>query len=221
MTHSRQIRNLPDRFKWPNFLRAAAFLLAFSAFVSAFLWYIGVFGGNVRVVSPDRVYRSAELTGPNLDSVLTSRHIRTVLNLRGGSIRDGWYRSEMASCDRRGVKHIDVTLSASKLPTPAALAALLAAFDRAQFPLLLHCQAGADRSGLASTIYLTVYQGVRLDEAERDELTWRYGHFSFGSAHAMDDFFNLYRQTGAGMTLRQWILDRYPAIYAASPQQNG
>jgi hypothetical protein len=108
---------------------------------------------------------------------------------------------------------VDVGLSATHLPPPSQLDLLLAAFDRARYPLLFHCQAGADRSGLVGTIYLNVYRHVPLDRAEASQLTWRYGHIRWGRAHPMDDFFRLYRATGGGLSLRDWIATRYPALY--------
>src|SRR5262245_24886848 len=78
------------------------------------LWYMGQFDGNVRAVVPGRVYRSAQLTGGSfqamtarwagnsLESVLESDRIRTVINLRGGSHTDEWYRAERAVCARLG-----------------------------------------------------------------------------------------------------------------------
>ncbi len=181
------------------------------------LWYVGVFGGNLRTVVPGRVYRSAELTGPLLESVLTSRHIHTVINLRGSAPGDAWYRSEIASCARLGVAHVDVPFSAVRMPPPQQLQTLLATFDTATYPILFHCRGGSDRSGLAGTLYLHLYQGVPLDTAEARQLTWRYGHLSWGQAHAMDDFFTLYRQTRDGLGMRAWIATRYPALYAALP----
>ncbi|HEU4753192.1 MAG TPA: hypothetical protein VFU47_08785, partial [Armatimonadota bacterium] len=71
-----------------------------------------------------------------------------------------------------------------------------------------------DRSGLAATLYLNIYQGLPLDQAQRQGLTWRYGHFTY-QAGALDRFFDLYRQQGEGLGLREWIETRYPAIYAA------
>jgi hypothetical protein len=72
---------------------------------------------------------------------------------------------------------------------------------------------GADRTGLVATLYMNVYQHEPLQEAESQQLTWHYGHFSFGEAHPMDDFFRLYTRTGRGMDLRTWIKTRYPALY--------
>jgi len=193
------------------------------------LWYMGQFDGNVRAVVPGRVYRSAQLTGGSfqamtarwagnsLDSVLGSDRIRTVINLRGGSKADDWYRAERAICARRGITYIDVPFSAVRMPPPAQLDRLLAAFDSAAYPILFHCRGGADRSGLAGVLYLHLYQNVPLDEAEARQLTWRYGHLSWGQARAMDRFFDLYRQTNRGLDLRQWIETAYPTLYARLP----
>lgn len=189
-----------------------------------FLWYVGVFGGNVRAVMLGKVYRSAQLTGPTLDSVLDSRGIRTMINLRGESSDAGWYRSEVESCQKRNVAHLDIELSAVRLPPPTELKKLLLAFDQAQYPVLFHCRGGADRSGLAGVLYLNIYQKVPLDQALASQLTWRYGHlsgyvgsFAYGQAHAMDEFFNLYRKNSDGVPLKDWILNRYPALYAQQP----
>jgi hypothetical protein len=203
------------RSRSPGF-RGLFTVVILAALVCGFLWYIGVFGGNVRTVTPGLVYRSAQLTGANLDDVLAADNIKTDINLRGGSTAQSWYRSELASCAHFGVTHIDITLSARRLPELSQLARLLDAFDHSQYPILYHCQAGSDRSGLVGTLYLNIYQHVPLITAEHRELTWRYGHFSFGQTHAMDDFFRLYRRTSHGQDLRDWITTTYPALYNAS-----
>ena len=191
------------------------------------LWVIGVFGGNVRTIESGRAYRSSTLTGFNytgitarwagndLDSVLKRDHIRTVISLRGGSLSDDWYRDELAACKRANVEHKDVAFSARMLPPPRTVAELLDVFDHAQYPILLHCQAGADRTGLASTLYSHLYAKLPLDRAESEELTWRYGHFPVDKTRAMDHFFSLYRRDASGMDLRGWILKRYPNVYVA------
>ena len=94
---------------------------------------------------------------------------------------------------------------------------LLKTFDTAEYPILIHCQGGSDRTGLASTIYLNLYQNIPLDSAEQQQLTFRYGHISWGITHPMNDFFDLYRSTGKGLGLRAWMMDRYPALYSALP----
>ena len=178
---------------------------------------MGVLGGNVRTVDEGQVYRSAQLTGANLETVLDSKKIKTVINLRGESSDTDWYRSELASCNARGIDHIDIALSAGRFPPPSELKKMFTAFDSAQRPVLLHCKGGADRSGLTSVIYKHVYDKMPLDQAIASQLTWRYGHIWFGQAHAMNDFFELYQKDKSGLGLRDWIGKKYPAIYAAQP----
>ena len=187
--------------------------------------YIGVYTGNVRTVLDGRVYRSAQLTGPsiratmaswlghNLENEISAHQIHTVVNLRGYSPASPWYQSEVAVCQRAGVKHVDVELSDHELPPPDRLKALFGIFEKDSYPILIHCEAGADRSGLVSALYVIQYQHVPLKQAVDSQLTWKFGHFSFGFAKAMDQFFNLYSETNDGLGLREWVLTRYPALY--------
>lgn len=183
-------------------------------FVLAALSYIGVFNGNVRVVEPNRIYRSAQLKGTKLVEVLKSDHIRSVVNLRGYLPNDPSLRNEMAVCKRMGIKHADVKMSAIRLPKPVEVKKLLNDFDTLPRPILIHCAGGSDRTGLACTLYMNVIKGVPLDQAESSQLTWRYGHISFLKARAMDKFFNLYRHTNCGLSMRKWVIDRYPQVYS-------
>jgi len=196
--------------------RRIAVSMAVLAFITLSLWYIGVIGGNVHEVVNGRAYRSAQLTGGNLDTVLTDHKIKSVIDLRGGSMSDPWYRSEISECREHNAAHYDVTMSARRLPPPATLEHLFKVFDEAKYPVLFHCRAGSDRTGLVATLYLNVYHNVPLDQAEKQQLTWRYGHFSFGETHAMDDFFALYRKTNGGLNVRDWVSKLYPAIYEAT-----
>ena len=203
--------------------RLSALVLVFM--LLTFLCYIGVFGGNVRTVDPGKVYRSAQLTGNrydgvsarlignSLDSVLDSHHIKTVLNLRGGSKSDLYYHDEIQICTDHQVAHVDAPFSARHLPSPDALHKILDTFDHADYPVLIHCQAGSDRTGLASVLYAHLYEHEPLDQAIAEELTWRYGHFRVSNTRKMDEFFDLYKQTGHGQGLREWINTDYPALY--------
>ena len=209
------------RFHW---LWPVGFLLM----LITFLWYIGVLGGNIRVVDSGRFYRSAQLTGNrydgisakllgnSLDSVLSRYSIHTVISLRGGSKKDLYYREETAICAKDGVDHVDVPFSALHLPSPETVQKLVYILDHARYPVIVHCQAGSDRTGLASTLYVHLFRHVPLDEAQNAELNWHYGHFPVQKTRRMDLFFDLYRKTAHGMDLRDWIDQKYPALYAAS-----
>jgi len=59
-------------------------------------WDADMTGGDVQE-------RSAEWAGHDLAAVIASRGIKTVLEVRGGSPQDPWYRQEVAVCRARGV----------------------------------------------------------------------------------------------------------------------
>ena len=115
---------------------------------------------------------------------------------------------------------VDLEFSAKALPPPESMEALIEEFDTLPRPLLIHCAAGSDRTGLACALYTHLYEGVPLDRAQARHLTWRYGHWPWGRAQAMDRFFDLYRQTGDGCSLREWVTDRYPHIHGELREQD-
>lgn len=179
----------------------------------ALLCYVGVFNGNVRTVVSGAFYRSGQLKDPQLTNVLRSNRIKSVINLRGYSATDPDLVNEQRVCKAMGIRHVDLDMSASHLPAPGELRKLINDFDTLPYPMLIHCMGGSDRSGLVSTLYMNIRQRMPLDQAESSQLTWRYGHLSFTKAHAMDDFFSLYRHTSGDLSIREWILTRYPKIY--------
>lgn len=173
----------------------------------------GVLGDNVREVVPGKLYRSAQLSIPMLDRVVGEHHIASVLSLRKVDPPAPELAREQERLDELGIAHDNVALSPQKLPRPEALAQLLGRFDVGPYPMLVHCEEGADRTGLATVIWLVTYGGRTLAEARASDLSWRNGHFAFGQAHAMDDFLDLYERTSHGADLRSWILATYPRLY--------
>jgi protein tyrosine/serine phosphatase len=59
---------------------------------------------------------------------------------------------EMKAVSSTGTRHIDFPISANRDLTDVQLDQLTALLRDAQQPVLVHCEGGADRSGLASAI---------------------------------------------------------------------
>jgi hypothetical protein len=168
------------------------------------------FGRNWHVLLPGLAYRSAQLSYPQLLDAARRHGIRTVVNLRGtGPIYD-WYLGESrATCDA-DVGQEDVTLSALRLPAPDEFRRLVDVLDHAEYPILLHCRQGVDRTGLASAVLLLLHTDATPVEA-RKQLGPRYGHVRIGPTRCMLQFFDLYddwlRREGrehSPATLREW-----------------
>lgn len=127
---------------------------------------------NVHSVLPKQVYRSAQLSSGDLGWVIDQYHIRGVLNLRGPQTNKPWYSEELEATRRHGAEHFDLAMGAYRLPKPETLRKLLVLLQRMPKPLLLHCQGGADRSGLASMMTLLL-NDAPLEEASR-QVSLRY-----------------------------------------------
>lgn len=176
-----------------------------------------VYGGtNDHEVIPGRVYRSAQMSEGELTRFAERHGIRTVLNLRGTAPWDDqWYQPECRATIAAGISQEDVTLSAQTLPFPSELRKVVEVLDRTEYPVLFHCNKGADRTGLVAAVALLLYTDATLDEARR-QLWPRYGHWPVARTIAIDQFFDLYQAKlaagGEGHTperFRRWVLTEY------------
>lgn len=129
---------------------------------------------NLHEIDPGKYYRSGQLTGKEFEELIKKRGIKTIINLRGPST-DYWYQDELATANRFGVTHIDIAMSAKRLPHRKDLIKLLESFETAERPILVHCQGGADRTGEATAIYQMLYMGKTKSEALK-MLTVKYFH---------------------------------------------
>jgi protein tyrosine/serine phosphatase len=145
---------------------------------------------NFHTVRAGELYRSAQPSPAEIADYQKEYQIRTIINLRGASKGSPWYDAEIAESRKLGITHIDFGMSASRELTQTQAADLIAILERAKKPVLIHCKAGADRTGLASALYLAAVrkQGEAAAEAQ---LSFRFGHISLpvSSAFAMDRTF--------------------------------
>ncbi|MBL8860213.1 MAG: tyrosine-protein phosphatase [Planctomycetes bacterium] len=160
-----------------------------------------------------KLYRSAQLSQPDLDALLAQDRIACVLSLRKDDPPAPEFAAEKDHLRTIGIAHANIPFSPCKLPPPDSVVALIERFDRGPYPMLIHCEDGADRTGFAAVIWLMLYGDKSLAEARASDLSIWTGHFSFGQAHAMNDFFDLYERTAHGQGLREWVTASYPALY--------
>jgi protein tyrosine/serine phosphatase len=178
------------------------------------LFYV-LIGSNFHTVIPGQVYRSAQLSAASLEQIVRSKHIRTIVNLRGCCDPEAWYLDEGRVALRNEVSLEDLGFSAGRLPSSVTLRQLLELINRSEYPILFHCHKGADRTGMASVLALLLRTDTPLPEARR-QLGFRYGHLPIGRTVNIDYFFDLYedwlqrrRLTHSPAVLRQWIEGEY------------
>jgi hypothetical protein len=145
------------------------------------------FRGNLGEVDPGRVYRSAR-PGEELRNWVRTYHLASVLNLSGGTSGNSWYVSEVQATRDLGVTFYDLPLSATRRPSRRELMILTNLLRRCEYPLLIHCKSGSDRTGMASALYLLVELGETPEKALR-AFSLEYGHVPiFGPEHLHEPF---------------------------------
>jgi protein tyrosine/serine phosphatase len=145
--------------------------------------------GNFHTVVPGEFYRSAQPSASQLEDYASRYGIKTVINLRGKNDKAAWYNEEIAVAERLGIQHIDFAMSASAIVTHDVAEQLVEVMKSAPKPILIHCKAGADRSGIVSAIYSHQIAGFDQDRAER-QLSVFFGHIGIpylSSTFAMDE----------------------------------
>jgi hypothetical protein len=173
---------------WPGVWRGL--LVGILAALGVEAWRVNV-GQNFHVLIPGRVYRCGQLSGTALEKNINSYGIRTVVNLRGCCDPQGWYLDECRASHHESVSQEDIALSAGRLPSTSEIRRLLEVLDCCEYPILMHCRQGKDRTGLASAAVLLLQTDTPLDQA-RYELSLRYGHLAAGRPANLDRFFDLY-----------------------------
>ena len=177
---------------------------------------------NVHTVIPGQVYRSAQLDPDQLRELIRKKRIRTVINLRGTCPEQGWYLGEARVTHHLGISQEDVSLSAKRLPAPNEIRRMVEVLDRTEKPVVIHCQRGADRTGLVATAAVLLHTDASLTTARR-QLWTRYGHVSAGRTAVIDRFFDFYEawlkatgRTHTPDTFRLWATKEYcPGPYRA------
>lgn len=173
-------------------------------------------GRNFGIVIEGEVYRSAQPDGEDLAELTRRYRIRSVLSLRGRKPGRDWYDEELGACRELGLRHLSAPLSARRWPRKTELLAILDAFDTGPYPMLIHCLAGADRTGLASALY-RIRRGELPQDAATELSAWHYHLGAIAGTGEIDDFIDLYRRKHGGKALRRWLREDYERLSRGLP----
>lgn len=139
---------------------------------------------------------------------LRDQGVKTVVNFRGASHKPH-YIVEKRICAELGMEMIDIGgLGARIAPPRDSLLKMIDVMRTAERPMFMHCKSGADRTSLASAIYLMVIEGKPLSEA-RQMMSRRFIHFKSTRAGVLDAVLDAYERHGGDF--ETWVRDHYDA----------
>jgi protein tyrosine phosphatase (PTP) superfamily phosphohydrolase (DUF442 family) len=160
-----KLRSHPNA-KWVGRLLAAALIPV----VLSVTW--NQVNHNFGQVQPSRIYRSGQMPAGALAHALRANRIKTVLNLRGSNSQQRWYVDELSTTLSAGATHIDIAMSSCLWMSRVQLRALVDTLDTAEYPLLVHCAWGSERTGLAAAFAELLRPGSTLDDARAQFSIW-------------------------------------------------
>lgn len=177
--------------------------------VQRYVWF------NAGVVIEGEVYRAAQPSPAMLQAVVREHEVRTVVSLMRAE--SPLFRAvEPDVVERLGVEYRWVPLPNLRSPTRTELLRLIEVVEQAPRPVLIHCMAGADRSGVAAALF-RLAAGEHFDEAVNGQLSLRYLHTGVAGEEIADVIhaYGAYcRQTkceSGWEHFKDWVREAYPA----------
>jgi hypothetical protein len=193
---------------------------------------------NFGSVQPGRLYRAGQMPATALGRTVHDYRIKTVLNLRGPNPADTWYAAELQSSLAAGATQVDIPMSSCLWMTREQLRTLIETFDSAEYPMLIHCAWGSERTGLASAFAELLRPGGSLADARAQfSIGYLFVRINDGKVMAehLDQYENWLQTNGLkhdpatfrrwaaegfkpGVPNRdQWAYDPYPSVVVTRP----
>ena len=152
-------------------------LTALAVLMGALLAYDGYtifYNANIRTIVSGEAYRSGQMSASQLSRGIQAYGIKSIINLRGTDA-PALYQGEIETAKRLGVQHYDFSLSANDEIAVPRMDEIIRTLRAAPKPVLIHCKAGSDRTGLVSALYCLTLKGETPAQADRELSVW-YGH---------------------------------------------
>ncbi len=123
--------------------------------------------GNLHKVN-ENLYRSEQPTGEGMKNLKEKIGIKTVINLRA-------FHSDADEVRGTGLLNEELSVKTWHIENEDVVRVLKLIRNKENGPFLIHCQHGADRTGLMSAMYRIVEQGWTKEEAIKEMVDGGYG----------------------------------------------
>ena len=156
------------------------------------------------------LFRSPQPSEETLIQRIEDHGIRTVVSMRGGrNARIAARAALVADLD-----HVAIPISAKRPVPPDALLQLWEAAREAERPILVHCRAGVDRTGLAMAV-LVLHDTDDLDAARAQLAFVPNGHVAAVGTEEMDLVLDAFEPFHGVLPFPDWVARVYREQYAA------
>jgi protein tyrosine/serine phosphatase len=142
---------------------------------------------NFGVVEDGKLYRSGQISARLIESTLRDHHIQVIVALAAGGMKPADNATEQRAATELGIDRQLFPLSGDGTGDPNVYAGAIAAIDRAVRvgkPVLVHCVAGAQRTGGVIAAYRLLIEKRPAAEAYAEMR--RFGHDPHDNPHLVE-----------------------------------
>ena len=137
--------------------------------IIVFVCFFNINSHNFGIVNEGQIYRSSQPSESFLNRLIEQRKIKTIAVLKHSV--PGFEKNIATS---KGIRIIQIKMSASKEPSAGEVEKFLEIINNPDnYPILVHCHGGADRTGLMIAIKRVEVDGWTVDEAEKEMFFYR------------------------------------------------
>ncbi len=149
--------------------------------------FINLFRLNFHKIS-DEAYRSAQPTMEQLERYVKKYGFKTIVNLKNANPKSAYYQFEKEKCEKLGITLIDVNVASRAILRPEQVKRAKEIFETAEYPIWIHCKAGADRTGIYATLYQYFRENTPIERTNQLSF-WPFGHLKASKAGKVDFYF--------------------------------
>jgi protein tyrosine phosphatase (PTP) superfamily phosphohydrolase (DUF442 family) len=160
---------------------------------------------NFHRVSDD-TFRSSQPTMWQLRRMVKKHGIKTILNLKGANADSAYWAFEREQCEKLGIRLVDIDIYSRETPWPKDIRRAKEVFESIEYPMWMHCKAGADRTGIYATLFQYFHRHIPIEQTDQLKL-WPFGHIRHSEAGKIDNYLEhylAYRKDHPEVGLLEW-----------------
>ena len=172
--------------------------------------------GFVRAVYPnfyqvsDGLFRSSQPSPRQLKKLKQKYGIKTIINLRGENGLAA-FKLENEACQKLNLNLVNYRLYSRNPPQLDEITGLIKIYQSVEYPALIHCKSGSDRTGIAAALYRILILNEAVKSAAT-ELHWSFGHIKTSHTGVLDYFLECYvnHEKLHKISFLDWVKDYDP-----------
>jgi len=149
--------------------------------------FINYFRNNLYKIAP-KVYRSAQPTMGQLKKYRDKYGIKTIINLKNDNRNSAYFLFEEQRCKQLGLKLINVNVRSRIAPKTRQLIEYKKIMEEMHEPVLIHCKAGVDRTGVFCTLYQYFIEKKHIKDTNQLRF-FPYGYIKYSNAGIVNYYF--------------------------------